>query len=167
MKGTTELRVTDSTFRDNKDHIFGFVKGSSTLIRGSKGADGKARPNVQVNTKIGKEADDAKVQRFLRGEILADGSETEGFIVEDEGEEYGEGEGLWLVNWVINQDSGKWTAEQVRILLLLSGKRIYVEADSGTRSGASRLLTDSAVIPVALSLPKMANMKWLGSFMTL
>lgn len=33
--------------------------------------------------------------------------------MDDEGEEYGEGEGLYLQSWVVNLDSG-WTAEQVR-----------------------------------------------------
>jgi len=50
----------------------------------------------------------------LRGEILADGSETEGFLVEALGEEYGDGEGLYIQNFVVNKDAGYgWTAEQV------------------------------------------------------
>lgn len=37
--------------------------------------------------------------------------------MDDEGEEYGEGEGLYLHSWVVNLDSG-WTAEQVRFKAL-------------------------------------------------
>ena len=114
IKGTSEIRITDWTARPHSDHIFGNVEGKSRLVRGSKGEDGKVRPNLEVGTKIGDEQGDAKVQQFLRGEILADGSQTEGFLVEELGEELGEGEGLWIQNFVVNQDAGYgWTAEQV------------------------------------------------------
>jgi len=59
--------------------------------------------------------DDEKVRRFLRGEILQDGSDSEGFIVEEGiGKEFGDGEGLWFQSYVVNKDAGYgWTAEQV------------------------------------------------------
>lgn len=118
IKGTSEKRHTDWAERDHKDHIFGNLKGRSRLIRGSKGDDGKVRPAVEINTKI----DDPKVKQFLRGEILIDGSPCEGFLVDSEGEEYGEGEGLFLQSFVVNQDDGAgWTAEQVRIFDSLPG----------------------------------------------
>lgn len=102
------------TEREHKDHIFGTVVGKSRFFRGSKGADGKVRPNVDVQTNV----QDEKVRRFLRGEILADGTEVEGFLVEEPtGDDLGEGEGLWLQSFVRNVDSG-WTAEQVSIVSL-------------------------------------------------
>ena len=85
------------------------------MIRGSKGAYGKVLPNVEVQT----EPKDEKIAKFLRGGILADGSDVEGFLVDDiqdkDGVSYGEGEGLWLHSWVEN-DSAGWTAEQVSAL---------------------------------------------------
>lgn len=108
IKGTSEHRTTDWTPRVHEDHIFGKVEGQSRLFRGVKGDDGKVRPNVDIQT----QTDDEKVKKFLRGEVLADGSPTEGFLVDADGEEYGEGEGLYLQNFVKNLDSG-WTAEQV------------------------------------------------------
>lgn len=107
VQGTSEARVTDWKKREHSDTIFGRVEGQSRLIRGSA-KDGKVRPNVDVCTKI----QDEKIGRFLRGEIGADGSETEGFLVDPAGEGFGEGEGLWLQSWVESVDS-TWTAEQV------------------------------------------------------
>lgn len=66
------------------------------------------RPDVEVQTRVGDEKEDEEVGRFLRGEVLADGSETEGFEV-DEG-------GKWLHSWVRSANNG-WTAEQVCIYI--------------------------------------------------
>lgn len=102
------------TEREHKDHIFGTVVGRSRFFRGSKGADGKVRPDVDVQTNV----QDEKVRKFLRGEILADGTEVEGFLVEEPtGDDLGEGEGLWLQSFVRSVDGG-WTAEQVSIISL-------------------------------------------------
>lgn len=114
LNGTSETRTTDWVARPHTDHIFGTLEGKSRLVRGAKGADGKVRPNLEVNVKVNNDEADAKVKKFLQGEILADGSEAEGFLVEDLGEEIGEGEGLWVQNYVVNQDDGYgWSAEQV------------------------------------------------------
>ncbi|EAW24858.1 uncharacterized protein NFIA_103460 [Aspergillus fischeri NRRL 181] len=122
LKGTSEKRHTDWAEREHKDHIFGTLKGRSRLIRGSKGDDGKVRPAVDINTKI----DDPKVKQFLRGEILIDGSPCEGFLVDNEGEEYGEGEGLFLQSFVVNQDDGAgWTAEQIWGFETINGQRYH------------------------------------------
>lgn len=130
LKGTSEKRQTDWIAREHADHIFGTLKGQSRLLRGSKGDDGKVRPNVDVNTKI----DDPKVKKFLRGEILADGSASEGFTVDNVGEEYGEGEGLWLQSFVVNQDSG-WTAEQIWGFETINGKRYYTRRVAVAKDG--------------------------------
>ncbi|RAL01081.1 uncharacterized protein BO80DRAFT_406802 [Aspergillus ibericus CBS 121593] len=120
IKGTTEKRISDSEPREHQDHIFGHVRGHSKFSRGSKGEDGKVRPYLDFNTK----SDEPLVFKFLRGQVLADGSESEGFLVEDIGEEYGEGEGLWYQSFVENLDSG-WTAEQIWGFEEIGGKRYY------------------------------------------
>lgn len=111
IPGTSEKRTADWTGREHTDHIFGTVIGKSRFLRGSKGADGKVRPDVDMQTPV----DDEKIRKFLRGEINEDGSESEGFIVEEGiGQEFGDGEGLWFQSYVVNQDEGyEWTAEQV------------------------------------------------------
>ena len=112
IPGTSETRITDWEKRLHEDHVFGKLDGQSRYLRGSS-VDGKVRPAVVVNTKVDDAVLAEKVGRFLRGEILNDGAETEGFLVETEAaEEFGEGEGLWLQSFVVNNEKG-WTAEQV------------------------------------------------------
>lgn len=112
ITGSKEARQLDWQERAHTDNIFGTLKGRSRFIRGAKGDDGKVRPAVEVQTKVGEPEADAKVQRFLRGETLVDGSAADGFLVDEEGAEFGEGEGLYMQSWVVNEESG-WTAEQV------------------------------------------------------
>lgn len=121
LKGTSEHRIADWQIREHSDHIFGTVDGRSRFLRGSKGEDGKVRPNLEVITSIGGNGvDDAQAKKFLRGEILADGSECDGFVVEEGiGQEFGDGEGLWFQSFVQNKDPGYgWSAEQVCIFSL-------------------------------------------------
>lgn len=121
LRGTSEKRVSDWKNREHSDHIFGNVIGQSRFVRGSADAAGKVRPNLEVLTQIGGNGvDDETVRKFLRGEILTDGEECEGFLVEaDPADEVGAGEGLFFQSWVVNQDPGYgWTAEQVFTLLL-------------------------------------------------
>ncbi|KAK1142531.1 hypothetical protein N8T08_007505 [Aspergillus melleus] len=134
IKGTSEHRTTDWTKREHEDHIFGRVEGQSRLFRGVKGEDGKVRPNVDIQTKT----DDETVKKFLRGEVLADGSTTEGFLVDAEGEEYGEGEGLWLQSFVNNLNNG-WTAEQIWGFENVNGERYYTRRVVVSKDGKSEL----------------------------
>lgn len=113
ITGSKEARTLDWQEREHVDNIFGTLRGKSRFLRGSKADDGKVRPAVEFHTKVGDAEKDAKVQRFLRGEVLLDGSAAEGFVVDDEGAEFGEGEGLWMQSFVVNEQNG-WTAEQVR-----------------------------------------------------
>ncbi|KAJ5777850.1 hypothetical protein N7520_001096 [Penicillium odoratum] len=124
ISGSKESRTLDWNGRDHVDNIFGTIHGRSRMFRGAKGDDGKVRPALDVQTKVGETEADAKVQKFLRGEILIDGSASDGFVVDDEGAEFGEGEGLWVQSYVMNQDSG-WTAEQVWGFELVDGERRY------------------------------------------
>lgn len=110
ITGTKEVRTLDWTSREHVDNIFGAVSGKSRHFRGEKG-----RPAIDIQTSAGKSEDDSKIQKFLRGEVLADGSASDGFIVDNEGEEFGEGEGLFVQSFVQSKDNG-WTAEQVSVL---------------------------------------------------
>ncbi|PLB40054.1 uncharacterized protein BDW47DRAFT_102167 [Aspergillus candidus] len=124
IPGTSETRITDWEKRLHEDHVFGKLDGQSRYLRGSS-VDGKVRPAVVVNTKVDDAVLAEKVSRFLRGEILADGAETEGFLVETEAaEEFGEGEGLWLQSFVVNEEK-KWTAEQVWGFENINGQRLH------------------------------------------
>lgn len=114
IKGTHEDRTTDWEVRPHSDHIFGNNDGQSRMVRGAKDADGKVRPNLDVCTKVGRDEDDEKIKKFLKGGILGDGSASDGFIVDNVGDEYGDGEGLFIQNYVVNTDSGYgWAAEHV------------------------------------------------------
>lgn len=128
LKGTTERRTTDWEPREHQDHIFGSCEGRTRMVRGSEGDDKKVRPNVEPQTKIGGNGvDDATVLRFLRGEILQDGSECEGFAVDEGvGDGFGEGDGLWLHSFVVNKDpNGGWSAEQVWGFEIIDGQRYH------------------------------------------
>ncbi|KAL5340800.1 hypothetical protein BJX70DRAFT_94829 [Aspergillus crustosus] len=124
VQGTSELRVTDWKKREHNDTIFGRVEGQSRLLRGVS-ANGKVRPHVEISTNV----EDEKIGKFLRGEINADGSEAEGFLVDPVGEGYVSGaekgeEGLWLQSYVESLDSG-WTAEQIWGFELVNGERYH------------------------------------------
>ncbi|OJD19634.1 hypothetical protein AJ78_00365 [Emergomyces pasteurianus Ep9510] len=118
IKGTAEHRSLDWSERPHKDHIFGEVIGQSRFIKaGEAGADGRRRPNVDVQTKTGNEAEDAAVAKFLRGEILANGDLTDGFVVDEANEDF-------LQSWVRSQESG-WTGEQIWGFEIIDGVRRY------------------------------------------
>lgn len=117
IQGSQERRQLDWEEREHVDNIFGTLQGRSRFVRGAKAEDGKVRPNLDIQTKVGEPEADAKVQRFLRGVVMKDASAAEGFIVDDEGAEFGDGEGLWMQSFVVNNEFG-WTAEQVCFSLL-------------------------------------------------
>ncbi|KAJ5949534.1 hypothetical protein N7454_001118 [Penicillium verhagenii] len=138
IKGTKEARTLDWQERIHVDTIFGTINGRSRMFRGAKGDDGKTRPALDVQSKVGESEADAKVQKFLRGEIQIDGSASEGFIVDGEGEEFGEGEGLWMHSYVVNQETG-WTAEQVWGFELIGGERRYTRRVAVVKDGKFEL----------------------------
>lgn len=112
ISGTSERRVFDWQQREHSDDIFGNVRGRSNMVRGAKNEEGKVLPSLHIESFAGEPEKDAKIKKFLRGEILLDGSACDGFLIEEEGAEYGEGEGLFAHSWVQN-DEAQWTAEQV------------------------------------------------------
>ncbi|OQE43712.1 hypothetical protein PENCOP_c003G05079 [Penicillium coprophilum] len=115
IQGTKEERKLDWEEREHVDHIFGKLKGRSRFIAGAKNEDGAVRPVIEIQTKAGSADSDAKVQKFLTGETLIDGSKSEGFLAE-------EGEGAFLHSWVVNEENG-WTAEQVWGFETVGGER--------------------------------------------
>ncbi|KAJ0420071.1 hypothetical protein BJY00DRAFT_142245 [Aspergillus carlsbadensis] len=131
VQGSSEQRITDWKKREHSDNIFGKVEGQSRFLRGTAKAN-KVRPDVQILTNI----DDDKIEKFLRGEILADGSECEGFLVDklEEEEEWGAGEGLWLQSWVESLDSS-WTAEQVWGFETVNGERYHTRRIAVANNG--------------------------------
>lgn len=133
ITGTKEVRTLDWTSREHVDNIFGAVSGKSRHFRGEKG-----RPAIEYQTSVGKPEDDAKVQKFLRGEILADGSASDGFIIDNEGEEFGEGEGLFVQSFVESKDNG-WTAEQIWGFEIVDGERRHTRRVAVVKNGQVEL----------------------------
>ncbi|KAJ5732511.1 hypothetical protein N7493_003992 [Penicillium malachiteum] len=138
IKGTSERRVLDFTEREHTDDIFGTVRGLSKMVRGAKNENGKLAPAVELQSKVGVPELDEKLQKFLRGEILVDGSESEGFLLDDEGDEFGEGEGLFVYSWVVNEKS-QWTAEQTWGFETIKGERHYVRRAAVVKNGQLEL----------------------------
>ncbi|KAJ5769940.1 uncharacterized protein N7511_001991 [Penicillium nucicola] len=126
IQGTKECRVTDWTERDHTDNIFGTLHGRSRLLEG-KSEEGALRPTLEVQTVVGEAEADAKNGKFLRGEVLVDGSKSEGFSGED-------GEGVFLQSFVRNDEAG-WTAEQVWGFELVEGERRHTRRVVVTKDG--------------------------------
>ncbi|KAI2011514.1 hypothetical protein LOZ52_004778 [Ophidiomyces ophidiicola] len=125
ISGTTEQRVLGWEEHEHTDHIFGTVRGRSRYVRGTAPADGKVRPDVEVQTKAGDEQ--VAVTKFLKGETLADGSEVEGFVA-------GDGEDFWVQSWVESVNDG-WTAEQVWGFEVIDGVRRYTRRVVAEKNG--------------------------------
>lgn len=115
IQGTKETRKLDWTEREHVDHIFGTLRGCSRHLAAAKSEDGAVRPVIEIQTQVGSPEADAKVQKFLIGETLIDGSKSEGFLAE-------EGEGAFLQSFVKNESAG-WTAEQVWGFEIVDGER--------------------------------------------
>ncbi|EEA20132.1 hypothetical protein TMatcc_000108 [Talaromyces marneffei ATCC 18224] len=122
---SSERRITDWRVREHKDRTFGRCAAQSRLIRGVKGADGKVRPAVELQT----EPKEEKILKFMMGEMTVNGEEDpEGFLVDDiqekDGVTYPEGEGLWLQSFVRSEEA-PWTAEQIWGFEIINGQRYY------------------------------------------
>lgn len=163
ITGSKEVRRLDWEEREHVDNIFGTLQGRSRFFRGEKGEDGKVRPAVDIQTQVGEPEADARVKKFLRGEVLVDGSACDGFLIDDEGAEFGEGEGLFMQSFVVNQEMD-WTAEQVSCLRVFGMIWLYDEVLIIFRSGALRASRESVATPVVLPLPRTVRLRWLGLF---
>ncbi|KAJ5477858.1 hypothetical protein N7530_003367 [Penicillium desertorum] len=127
IQGTKEERRLDWEVREHVDHIFGKLQGRSRHIAGAKSEDGAVRPVIEIQTNVGSPEEDAKVQKFLTGETLIDGSKSEGFLAE-------EGEAVFLQSFVKNTESG-WTAEQVWGFETVDGERRHTRRIVVTKDG--------------------------------
>nr|KMM65927.1 LOW QUALITY PROTEIN: hypothetical protein CPAG_02268 [Coccidioides posadasii RMSCC 3488] len=117
--------TSTKTRTNDPDNIFS--TDNNRLVRTAAGADGKILPAVEVQTKAGNEKDQEAVARFLSGEILADGSATEGFVA-------GEGEDYWVHSWVESVNDG-WTAEQIWGFENINGVRKYTRRVVAEKKG--------------------------------
>ena len=112
----TESHFLDWTHRESSDMIAGVLAGNSRFIRGKKGENGKVLLDFDIQSRVeGNEEATEKIRKFLRGEILANGSPSSGWLVENpdsEVERLGEGEGVWMQNFTTSKNQG-WTNEQV------------------------------------------------------
>ncbi|KAK2865417.1 hypothetical protein FQN49_003595 [Arthroderma sp. PD_2] len=118
ISGTTEKRELGWNTKEHTDHIFGSVKGQTRFI-GSKKDGSKTVPAIEIQTKVGKEEEDAAVAKFFNGDVLADGSASDGWAVDES-----EGDEPFLQSWVQSVDNG-WTAEQVWGFEVINGARYY------------------------------------------
>ncbi|EGE00299.1 hypothetical protein TMEN_2520 [Trichophyton mentagrophytes] len=118
ISGTTEKRELGWNVREHTDHIFGSVRGQTRFI-GSKKDGSKTVPDLEIQTKVGKEEEDAGVAKFFNGDVLADGSASDGWAVDES-----EGSEPFLQSWVESVDNG-WTAEQVWGFEVINGARYY------------------------------------------
>jgi hypothetical protein len=126
IQGTKENRTLDWTERDHTDNIFGTLHGRSRLLEG-KSEDGALRPALEIQTVVSDAEAGAKIGKFLRGEILVDGSKSEGFVGE-------EGEGAFVQSFVRNEVAG-WTAEQVWGFEIIEGERRHARRVVVTKDG--------------------------------
>lgn len=106
VKGTTEVRILNWEPRAHEDKIFGKVVGNSRFVE----AEGNV-PAFEVQTKVADPKENEAIEKFLKGETLADGKPTEGFVVDEQNTSF-------LQSWVVSQENG-WTAEQVGLQILI------------------------------------------------
>ncbi|CAL5874555.1 uncharacterized protein PFLUO_LOCUS8851 [Penicillium psychrofluorescens] len=139
ITGSSEHRVLDWEDREHVDNIFGTLSGRSRMLRGTE-VEGTVRPAIEFQTNVGDPEADARVQKFLRGETLLDGSKAEGFLVDDndEGAEFGEGKGLWAQSFVVNEEY-KWTAEQIWGFEIVNGERRHTRRVAVAKEGQVEL----------------------------
>ncbi|KAJ5138420.1 uncharacterized protein N7515_003268 [Penicillium bovifimosum] len=126
IKASPEERRLDWELREREDAVFGRLSSRSRFIGGK--AEGDAiRPVLDVQTSTGNPEEDAKVQKFLVGEILADGSKSDGFVGE-------EGEEAFLHSFVQSLENG-WTAEQVWGFEIVEGERLHARRIAVAKDG--------------------------------
>ncbi|KZZ95713.1 hypothetical protein AAP_01389 [Ascosphaera apis ARSEF 7405] len=110
VKGTTEVRILNWEPRAHEDKIFGKVVGNSRFVE----AEGNV-PALEVQTKVADPKENEAIEKFLKGETLADGKPTEGFVVDEQNTSF-------LQSWVVSQENG-WTAEQIWGFEMIDGQR--------------------------------------------
>ncbi|EFQ98641.1 hypothetical protein MGYG_01663 [Nannizzia gypsea CBS 118893] len=129
ISGTTEKRELGWVPREHTDHIFGSVRGRTRYIASKKDGS-KTVPAIEIQTKVGKEEEDAAVAKFFNGDVLANGSASDGWVVDDEAE----GSEPFLQSWVESIDNG-WTAEQVWGFEVINDIRYYTRRIAVAKDG--------------------------------
>ena len=116
-----ESHFLDWVFRESADMVAGVLAGRSRFVYGKKDENEKAGLDLEVQSNVkGNAKTNEKIRKFLQGEILADGSPSEGWLVETSiVEGVGECDGVWLQNITESKKDG-WTNEQVRCLLAVA-----------------------------------------------
>ncbi|KAI9368484.1 hypothetical protein BJX61DRAFT_546496 [Aspergillus egyptiacus] len=113
LAGAQERRVLDWAPEDHKDYVFGRVQNQNRAVFGSDGPC----PELEVQL----ETSDEKVKKFLRGEVLEDGSASAGFVLEGPSEKRRD---VWVHAVGRNDDNG-WTSEQVWGFEEINGQRCH------------------------------------------
>ncbi|KAL2821443.1 hypothetical protein BDW59DRAFT_181208 [Aspergillus cavernicola] len=117
LSGTKEKRVVDWSVQEESNYVNGTTLHQSRFVHGSTNEDGKLGPDFELQSKVR----DEKVRRFLRGEILEDGSSSTGFVGAGG---LGEHENVWVHTWERNVKGG-WTMERVWGFEEIQGKRYH------------------------------------------
>lgn len=145
LAGTTEKRTVDWTWQSHSDYIFGSVKHRSQVVGGTLRQDGQEQPDFELQTEL----KGSRVKEFLLGDILPDGSSSDGFVAEPPNGDSSNQNGWWVHVFASNENSG-WTAEQVN-LKLLNTIVMAVTDRYFLRSGALKLSMASVTTLVELS----------------
>ncbi|KAL2818209.1 hypothetical protein BDW59DRAFT_152162 [Aspergillus cavernicola] len=122
LSGTREKRVSDWSPQDQKDYMFGSCQHRTCFVHaGSNDGDGDGKntyPQFDLQTQT---ADEEKVRKFLRGEILEDGSSSAWSL---SGVGSPDGKAVWVHTFIRNVNSGS-TAEQIWGFEEINGKRYH------------------------------------------
>jgi hypothetical protein len=103
LAGTKEFHIFDWSEQDHSDYVFGASKHITGLVSVKVDDNGNVYPDIQMKREVA----DERARRFLRGEILEDGTASKwsvgGGLPED---------AAW-VHTFIQSVPEKWTVEQV------------------------------------------------------
>ncbi|KAL2817610.1 hypothetical protein BJX63DRAFT_429655 [Aspergillus granulosus] len=105
LPGTKEIRVLDWSEQEQTDFAFGTTRYATGFVTGKRDDKGDMYPDIVMKRKVSSE----KVQRFLRGEVLEDGTASKWFL----GNGLGSGEEAVWVHTFKKSVPEKWTVEQV------------------------------------------------------
>ncbi|KAL2846407.1 hypothetical protein BJY01DRAFT_263356 [Aspergillus pseudoustus] len=108
LPGTKEIRILDWSELEQTDFAFGTTKHATGFVKGSAGNLGNVYPDIEMKREAGSE----KAKRFLRGEILEDGTPSKWFVPSSPADGGAGEEAVW-VHTFIRSVPEKWTVEQV------------------------------------------------------
>jgi hypothetical protein len=103
LAGTKHLHVLDWSEQDHSDYVFGASKHITGLVSGTVGDNDYVYPDIQMKREVA----DEKGRRFLRGEILEDGTASKWSVGDGAPEE-----ASWVHTFIWSVPE-KWTLEQV------------------------------------------------------